>query len=299
MMTWKLWYALNTPRSHHPLFEHIASQPSWAASRLLRFIWPVGLSTLIVTFLMGVWYAPQVIMPVLFHPYVALLIGLLVFTGTVYGFIWAVSISSEITRLRGQGKYDLLCLSSLSTFGVNWIICTGYLYRQELFKRISLQRTRATQLVLSLTGALLMPLLIGLASSNQEFVLTLMITGLHAITIAGAFQVDHIQSVVMGSLIAMITPIYTRNATDTRLFAGASFFSLQLTTYLVSWFIGFELLPAGLMYLVLPPETIELIIPILRLFVFYLTREIIILTLWQTLTRHLQANHVELDLLTA
>ncbi|MBZ0294003.1 MAG: hypothetical protein K8L99_15680 [Anaerolineae bacterium] len=299
MMTWKLWRALHTPPANHPLFEHIASQPEWFPSRSLGLLWPVGLGVLTLTFLIGVWYVPQVVMPMLFHPHVALLIGLLLFTGTVYGFAWAISISSMINRMRGQGKYDLLRLSSLSTFGVNWTICTGYLYRQQLFKRISLQHTRATQLALTLTGALIMPILIGLVSSNQEFVLSLLITGLHIITIAAAFQIDHVQSVVMGSLIAMITPIYTRNITDTRIFAGVTFLSLQLTTYLISWFVGFELLPGSITALLMEREAVELVIPILRVIVFYLTREIVILTLWQVLSYHLQANRAELDLLAA
>lgn len=298
-MTWKLWRALHTPPIRHPLFGRIVSQPTHRFTHIIGWLWPVGISLLIALIFVGIWYAPRIIMPALFTPSVAAGIGLVLFTGTIYGMIWSANISSVIGRLRGEGKYDLLCLSPLSPFSINWTVCTGYLYRSELFPRVSRQRARTTQLILTITAALIMPLFIGIASANEDFVIELVITALHIICVACAFQIDHMQSVIIGSLSGILAPIHNHNLLDTRLFATFTFLSLQFTSYFVSAYLGFDLLPRLVTQFGLDAVTIELLLPLARLLVFFLAREVIITLLWQSLVYYLKAHRSELDLLMA
>lgn len=298
MMTWKLWRALQAPSARHPLFTRIANQNALPIQRYLGSMWPAGITGLLILFALGVWYSPQAIMPTLFNPSFALIVGLVLFTGTVYGLVWAVSIATMITRLRGEGKYDLLCLSPLSPFGINWTICTGFLHRNQLLTRITTQRTRAAQIALVLPGAFIMPLLISTVTNNTDFTAALLVTTLHICAITSAFQLDHIQSTVVGSLIGIHAPLHTLTALDARLLAGVGFLTLQLISYLLSAYIGFVLLPQLYLGLSINGVLMELTMPVLQLAVFYLSREVVILLLWQGLVRQLTASPAELELLT-
>ncbi len=299
MLTWKLWQALHSPPLKHPIFSHVIREHAFPMTRLISMMWPVGMTLLLILLALGIWGDPKAIMPALFNPNFALIVGLILFTGTVYGLVWSTSISIAINRLRGQGKYDLLRLSPLTPFGINWAICTGYLYRNQAFPRVNMQRTRATQIAMSLPGALIMPMLIGVASANSEFVSTMLITIIHILTIAGAFYIDFVQSIVTGTLIGIHIPIYTRTSLDSRLFSGATFLISQILTYLLAWIIGFNLLPQVYSDLKVAELTAEFTLPILRLLIFYLCHEVIILALWRILSQQLDISHNELDVLIA
>ncbi len=298
-MTWKLWRALHSPPLRHPIFSHVMREHTYIIARLVGVMWPTGITLLLILLALGIWYAPMTIMPALFNPNFAFVVGLVLFTGTVYGLVWSASISSTIHRLRGQGKYDLLRLSPLTPFGIHWAICTGYLYRNALFPRVNMQRTRATQLLMVVPGALIMPMLIGVASANGEFVATLLITTTHILTIAAAFHIDFIQSIVTGTLIGIHTPTYTRSTVDSRVFAGVTFLTAQILTYLLAWILGFNVLPQIYSDLKISAFTLEFTLPIVRLVIFYLCHEVIILALWRVLSQRLEISHQELDVLIA
>jgi hypothetical protein len=256
---------------------------------------PIGLAILGILFAVGILKLPETILPLLFNPVFGLIVGILLFTGTVYGFVWAANISQIIARIRSEGKYDLLCLSPSGKLRISWAICTGYLYRNQLFTRIYVQRTRIVQGLLTIPGALILPLFIGIAASRTPYVLMLLSTVVHTITLAIAFYVDYIQSAVMGSLIGMNVPNYTRSELDARLLAAGSFLAFQISTYVVAWAIGFGALSDIYTNLQIVGFA-ELSLPIVRLIVFYLSREALIFALWYLLTWQLQAPINEVDL---
>jgi len=298
MTTWKLWRALQTPPIKHPLFDRVTGKQAIRLSRLISMMGPVGITILIATFAVGIWYAPTAILPTLFNPNVALPLAFLLFTGTVYGLVWAASISQIIMRMRMQGKYDLLCLSQPSALVINWVICTSYLYRNHSFTRISEQRAWITRLLLMIPVAMILPLLIGFVASEQQTGIMLLSTFVHILALAAAFYIDHVQSAVLGSLIGMNVPNHTRSETDSTIMAGLMFLVLQTFSYLAAWGVGFVLLPALYTLAQADGLLIEFSLPLARLMVFYLAREVFISLLWLRLVRQLQATPAELDLLT-
>lgn len=295
MMTWKLWRALHAPPLKHPVFELITTAHTRS---YINFIAPVGLAILGTLFAIGILKMPKAILPLLFNPVFGLIVGIILFTGTVYGFIWAANISQIIARIRNEGKYDLWCLSPSSKLRISWAICTGYLYRKQLFTRINNQRLRIAQGLLTIPGALLLPLFIGIAASRHAYVLMLLSTVVHIITLAAAFYIDYIQSAVMGSLIGMNVPNYTRSELDARLLAAGGFLMFQVSTYLIVWVVGFEALSNVYTNLNIVGFA-ELSLPVIRLFVFYLSREIVIVVLWYLLKWQLQSRINETDLTLA
>ena len=298
MTTWKLWRALHDPPLNHPVFELVTAAPPIQARSYVNLIAPVGLVILGILFAIGVLKLPQTILPLLFNPIFDLIVGILLFTGTVYGFVWAANISQIIARIRNEGKYDLLCLSPSGKLRISWAICTGYLYRNQSFARVHGQRTRIVQALLMIPGALILPLFIGMAASKQAYVLMVLSTVVHIVTLAAAFYVDYIQSAVMGSLVGMNIPNYTRSELDARLLAAGGFLTFQASTYLIAWAIGFGALSDIYTNLNIDGFA-ELSLPIVRLIVFYLSREIMIFGLWHLLTRQLQARINEVDLTLA
>jgi len=298
MMTWKLWRALHTPPLKHPVFELITTVSPIQPRSYVNLIAPVGLSALGILFAIGILKLPDTILPLLFNPVFGLIVGIILFTGTVYGFIWAANISQIIARIRSEGKYDLLCLSPSGKLRISWAICTGYLYRNQLFTRIHGQRTRIVQGLLTIPGALILPLFIGIAAARYAYVLMLLSTVVHIITLAVAFYIDYIQSAVMGSLIGMNVPNYTRSELDARLLAAGGFLAFQVSTYLIAWAIGFEALSDIYLRLNIVGFA-ELSLPVIRLVIFYLSREVMIFALWYLLTWQLQARINESDLTLA
>lgn len=298
MTTWKLWRALQTPPIKHPLFDRVTGKQAIRLSRYISMMGPVGITLLIVIFAVGIWHAPTIILPTLFNPSVALPLLFLLFTGTIYGLVWAASISQIITRMRLQGKYDLLRLSQPSALVINWVICTGYLYRNHSFTRISEQRAWITRLLLMIPVAMILPVLIGFIAAEQQTGLMLLSTFIHVLALAAAFYVDHVQSAVLGSLIGMHVPNHSRSESDSAVLAGLLFLTLQTLGYGIAWMLGFVLLPQ--MYIMTQADGlfIEFSLPLIRLLMFYMTREIFINLLWLRLTRQLEANPAELDLLS-
>lgn len=293
MLTWKLWRALLTPPLNYRLFHVICQYRTLRLESLISVLSPVGIAALLIALAAGIWYSPRLIMPLLFHPVCVAFIVLVLFTGTVYGLVWSTSISQIISRLRGEGKYDLLVLAPATPLYINWAICTGLLYRDQAFKRISQQRARITQFLMMITSIMAIPLLLGILTQNTEYFEDVFSVMIHLVALTAAFHVDHIQSAVIGSLVGINTPLLAHGEADVRLFAGGTFLLLQLASYLIAWVLGFLILPA----LIGPSTELgEISLPIFRVLVFYLSREGIILILWHVLAQRLHAHPAEMDL---
>ncbi|MAS35663.1 MAG: hypothetical protein CL610_16755 [Anaerolineaceae bacterium] len=292
ILTWKLWRALLTPPVHHPLFRWIGSQPSPGFQGLVTLIGPVGMSLLVGLVALGIWHDPYHIMPLLLNPSVAAVIGFLLFTGTVYGLIWATTICALFKRLRESGQYDLLLLAPSTALTINWAICTGLLYRSQSFTRINRQRARITHLLLMLTTILFIPLLLGLSAGHEPYINEMLSIIIHIMTLTFAFQVDHIQSIIMGTLVGLNVPQWLPQMPDARLLAGVIFLMLQLTSYLLSWWIGFEALPQIIM---LDSHLNAFGLPVLRVVVFCICREAMIAALWHLLIHRLHLQPAPVD----
>jgi hypothetical protein len=294
MLTWKLWRALHEPPTHHPLFAHISKVKPSRLGHLLLFTFPMGIVILAAILGLGVLRTPQVITTPIFNTYSAGVVAFLVFTGTLYGMVWSANISRILVRLRTDGKYDLLRLSTASELHLNWAVCTGYLHRNRSFSRVHGQKARLAQYILMVPGALAMPLMIGIASENEAYTMMLMTTVVHTVVLAGAYYIDYAQSVIIGGLIGMIVPLYSRSEIDSRMVAGFSFLALQISSYAITWWLGFVALPSLYTHLNIGSGYPGLSLHLLQLLIFYACREAIISGLWNTLQRQLPAGDIAL-----
>ncbi len=296
MLTWKLWRALLTPPLNYRLFHVIRQYRPLRLERLISLLNPVGITALLIALAAGIWYSPRLIMPLLFNPVFVMFTILVLFTGTVYGLVWSTSISQIITRLRGEGKYDLLVLAPATPLYINWAICTGLLYRNQAFKRIGQQRARITQFLLMIISVMVIPLALGILTQNMTFFGEVFSAIVHLVALTTAFHIDHIQSAIIGTLVGLNTPMLARSDSDVRLLSGGVFLLLQFASYGIAWYVGFVALPH---LLTAPAEISEIGLPILRVLVFYLTRESIILLLWNLLAQQLNTRPAEMDFLAS
>ena len=103
---------------------------------------------------------------------------------------------------------------------------------------------------------------------------------LDILTLSAVSYIDHVQSVVLGSLVGILVPIYTRAGINTGFEAAGIFLTLQAIPFLVAFFI-----------VILTPDSDPII---LGLLIFYLTREGFIIGLSRILVYALNADLTEI-----
>lgn len=284
MMTWRLWRALQSPPYRNPLFQRAIRPRPQVYQVYLDRILVIGF----VAMLGGICFFSSIVLPLVFIASVGLivfpLLGVL-FSGTVLGTLWAHEISSIISGEHERGTYNLLCLCPSGALGVNWAICTGCLYRHRALERIN-----STQRVIF---AFLITVSVNVRES--QFELALIVLYIAALTVA--FHIDYVQSVVLSGLIGLYTASIVANRTDARLWTVGLFLFLQLAVYVLSWILGFVLVPG--LYVVLHFEGTYADISLLafRLVIFYAIREGVITGLWYLLLGRLNIQLPEMDLL--
>jgi hypothetical protein len=276
MNTWKLWRALNQPTTAHPIFRQVNAA---YAEELYGLI---PLQDLILHGQIWFW-------SLIFIVNTRALV-LMVFSGTLYGAIWAMSISSTIAGQRARGVYDLLCLSPTGTVGINWAICTACLHRHQTFEQVNSQEAWSVRLIL------FVPLVI---SANVVFERIFTETGgltlLWLIAFVALFYLDHVQSIIIGSLLGVLAPHYTTNRFDTCVWALGGFILVQVVSYLAVFVTSLMILPEAYAVFRFTGLLADISLPILSVLVFYGVREGIMVRLWRKLTEELNAAPTELD----
>jgi hypothetical protein len=262
MLTWKLWRGLKAPPTHHPLFRRTLIAP------LRPTPWYVGCSVIIV--------APFLLLPAI------------LFTSAFYSLRWAINIGSMIAHEREAGMFELVSLSADGGIGASWAICTAAIHRNQSLQQIQspmswIVRLGFTLLLLSSLGNFVEPLV----PSDADMPMLTLIPLLYLFTLALALYIDHMQSVAMGSLIGMLMPTYTRSRVDAGIGSLIVFLLLQVTTYVLTLFIGFSLIPSLLGSLAVSAVAASILLPILRLAIFFVIREVIVNGLWRVLVERL------------
>jgi hypothetical protein len=262
MLTWKIWRGLRNPPQQHQLFRRVMVAP------LRPTPWYVGCAVILI--------APLLLLPAI------------LFTSAFYSLRWAVTISSMIARTREAGMFDLISLSPDGALGASWAICTASIHRNQSLQQIQspmswLVRLGFTLLILASVGNFVEPLVPFGTNSTLGTIIPL----LYLFTLSGALYVDHMQSVAMGSLIGMLMPTYTRSRIDGGVGAFIVFLLLQVTTYVLTLLIGFSFLPSIFRGFDVTPTTAAILLPILRLVIFWAIREGMIAGLWRVLVERL------------
>lgn len=273
MLTWKLWRGLRRAFPEHPLYSRVMG------TSFRPMGWAMACAIVLV--------APFLLLP-----------GLL-FMSAIYALRWAVQIASIIAREREAGTYDLVALSPTGPFGCNRAISAACLHRHESLEQIQspgawiMRLTFSLVLVVSVAG-FTEPILSDQYDSGLNTFIALFYLG----TMALAIMLDHVQSIVAGNLIGMLTPHYVQGRLDAGFVAFAGFVGVQLITYVVTLLAGFRVLPDVLLALDAAPVLITLILPVMRLALFYAVREFLIQVLWRALLSELNVTTAELDFMT-
>ncbi len=298
MQTWKLWQVLRKPPAAHPLFLYIHSSAVAAVNpRLVIWFGPLMLAGLILYVLLGTWLLPRVTLPLLFSPLPGTTAVLAVFSGTFYGAAWLVTISRTLARQAGHGLYDLLWLSPSGALPAILALGTGCLHRNHSFQVVNDQRQALLNVILTTPGAAVLALFVTAFSGQPDLTEFIMLVIVGSVAVAAAFRLDHMQSIVLGSMLGMIFPLVARERGSNPLLGMIVFLLLQLASYTLLILLTFVLLPYWLRQTGLDGWYTDPLALLLGVVSFYSLRESAIQVCWRVLLRLLDADSEDLRLM--
>jgi hypothetical protein len=292
MMTRKLWFALHHPPARHPLFLRTVLLP--AAARRPFVSW----ATLLINLVLAVAFNTPTLL-FLLMPFFLLIIGI------SYGIDCALRVSTTIAKEHEDRTFDLLSLAPTGIWGTNWALATSSLYRNRDFDRLfSIIRTAlATALVLTCIVALIAVMSLSPTRpsrlpqpGNTDNFMRVAADFLAVVALIAAIYVEYVQSTVMGSVVGLFVPTYAHNRLDASLWSFGVFLLLQISTYALAWLIGFNILPDIYERLQINGWYAIFTLPVLRVAVFFLPREAMILALWRGLVQRLNVQVSEVEL---
>jgi hypothetical protein len=294
MTTWKLWAALVQPPVRHPIYRRVVTR------RAPRGQWRVVLAVAVCVLLVyGCYQASFTQSPVrLVLLSLTAQDVLVVFIGfnVAYGCLLAWSVSLTVARAREQQIYDMLCLTPGGEPGALWALGTGAMYQVRgfvWFRFIILLISAVPMLALAVHLAI--PLLLwgyGVLSGNSTTTasptyLQMVQDLLYGLTLAAAFYLSCVQSVVMSLLLGMLTP-ESVGTSSAQVWTVGIFLLLQIFTFLLTFIFSLFFLPAFYKVLHLSGGWADLSVPLVRLLFFYALREGVNTLLWRGVER--QAN---------
>jgi hypothetical protein len=297
MTTWKLWRKLKNPVFTHPLFRlTVHNKPLARTSD--RHLRAIGILLLGLFFVCALF--PGVLGGMGFCSFIGVPFLFVLLNGSFFGLTWSIAISRTVVREQELGTHDLLSVSPVGALGARWLIGTGCLYRNRALPQAN-GIVRAILIIgfaTLMVVALIMLLNIdparsrSIANTERAQAMSMLIA---ATALIAALYIDHVQSVVLGSVIGMLAPSYANQRLDAIVWAAGLFLVLQVATYLIFWLAGMILLPVLLDKLQFTGIYAEISTSILRLAFFYFLRERLITLLWHLLVQELNADTLELD----
>ncbi len=285
VMTRKLWRALTTPPFTHPLYRRTVK-----TGRISDYY--LGWVGIVVMFFISVAVLPALFFPLLlFAPVLFIMLS-----GTLYGTIWAINISSVIIRERQRGTYELLSVSPGGPLATNWALCAGRLHRDRSFERVYATIKWILRLILGFAFLAVVSVVFS-PETYRRLSVALFAFGITALVIIA--YIDYVQSIILSSLVSMVISSVTRNISDARLWTFLAFLALQVITYLLAFIVLFPILEGVYDYLLLTGTYAELSLTVMRVIIFYAIRETVIVSLWRVLVARIEADSTEFALATS
>ena len=273
MGTLSLWRGLKNPPANHPLYQRIMAAPPQAMS------WYSACAFLMV--------APLLLVPAM------------VFMSMFYSLRWAVVTSGTIAKERELGRFDLIAMSPAGAFGTTWAITSAFIHRNHSLEQIQSRSSWIFRLVFATVFlASVGNFVESLVPFGTRGALLAIIPLVYLFTLAAALYVDHLHSVAAGVLVGMLMPTYTQNRLDAGAGAFLMFLVVEIIIYTFTVFLGFSLLPTIFISLEVPSAAIALVLPFLRLGIFYLIGEGVIYGLWRILVDRLNVSASEVESMT-
>ncbi len=272
MMTWRLWKALGSPPTQHPVFQRIAFEDRDDVPQMLQTILTQG----------QIW-----LWPLLFMLDMRLLV-LSVFSGTLFGAVWIMSILHRVNQEREHHTFDLLCLTPGGMAETLWAISAGCLHQQGRFRAIHADDVMYVRgvlfLMLGFTLSAVLPRVDGQVISFGWMIVLVCILWL-----------DVIHSIVTATIASMWVSQLGLERISQQGMALVIFLVVQIAAYLLTLLIGLLTVEA---IRPLPRNLItELMPPLLSLATFMLVREMALRGLCRQLGNTLSTNLDDITIL--
>jgi hypothetical protein len=282
--TWKLWGHLLQPVAH-PLFARTIKLTLADSRFLSQIFWMAPLAGTLLC--CGIWTLFTRLQP---HLAVLSLMAIALFSTSFYVIAWIIGISITLIREYEHRTYNQLCLPPSGALGANWAICVANLHRDEALGWVNLIHKLIIGLILFIFMMVLMTAALRQAVFNPFQFIRLLVD---VLTVMAASYIDHVQSIVLGSLIGMLVPRYARSNVDARVLPVAIFLVLQALTYLVGLYAALVIVPGVFRAMQLSDWIADIGTPLLSLLAFYLARESLIAGAWWALTYQLNTRPTE------
>lgn len=276
LTTWILWDRLCHPAAH-PLYERLIKLDQRSPRSRSSSWWVVVVCLPLVC-------AAGFGLSRLSLPLVLVALVAASTLSSLYVAAWTAGISAAIGREHERGTYETYSMSPSGALGTSGAIAAAVLNRHDLLTWIDLGRRLVSGLLL---GILLAALLTTAFRQTVSQAVQLIGLLLEMIALAFITYVEHVQAVVLGSLIGILAPIYRRSTVDTPALAVTAFLALQAGTLAVMLLIWHSIKITAVWQDVLTPTLISL-------GVFYFTRELLIWAVWRLLAARLNASRADL-----
>jgi len=241
MLSFWLWRRLRVPPQVLPLpwlKSHLKVKPRRS---LLRALIPL---TIAVGGVIWMLQSPVAFFAILWF-LLALPFGFLILNGTLYGLYWSTRISMTIGREQRRRSYEMMSLAPGGALGASWLMTTMILNRSQTLRQLHII-VRAVVIIALITLLLAAVVIYASARStpSTQNTIAAAFTSMLLIALAMiALYFDHLQSVVVGSLLGMLVPSYIPTPLDARLWTTGVFLLLQLGFYLTLLIFGASSLP--------------------------------------------------------
>lgn len=224
MMTWRIWRMFYDSLPRHPLFwqelhplEPETRPPAWWQPLRNGVLVLAGICALIAFF----WIV---------LPFLLLLYFMLFAAALVSGTNAAIGVAGAINQEQVKRRYDLIALTPPGMFGIGWALGTRFLRKNRRTLRFTrLIRGFHLLCLLMVIGIVLLSHFLLQGRGMLEGTISQLLVGVFFII---ALHLDFVQSGLIGALVGMLVPAYTRRL-DTNLTAPVMFIGIKLGTYLV------------------------------------------------------------------
>ncbi|HVU10863.1 MAG TPA: hypothetical protein VHD90_06275 [Phototrophicaceae bacterium] len=267
--SWTLWRRLLDPPID-PVYERtLRTRPS--SYPISAIAWGALIFSLLTC--CGLW---SLLIPLRSSLAVLLLIVIMAAT-TFYVAAWLIQMAAALARERTRSVYDLLCVTPPGTLGITWAISAACLHSDDALGWIDASRKVLTAMTVFTLTVIVVTISL---RDTMPTVFSILQLALDIAIVTAVSYADHVQSVVLGSLIAMLAPTYVRGSIDAQVLALFVFLTLQVAACLPTVLIVIGLGTSDPLFL--------------SLLALCGVREGVIAALWRLLTVRLNAAPLEL-----
>ncbi|MGB7338245.1 MAG: hypothetical protein WBC91_05070 [Phototrophicaceae bacterium] len=291
MISLKLWRALSKPPRRHPLFQYVLLDAKREQPRITSgfVIWAMMFATIIFTF------------SIILRPVAWVILGLFMALNSIYAARWVLRIARTLTHEKETHRYDLFAALPVGLLGTSWALSTGALHRRSSFRWIPylvLVIAIVTFIALCGLSTVTLTLIDTLSDSDKAFVENLAFArgGIAALPFIILFYIDHVYSILTAIVFGQLATVDIKNTADGQIRALFGFLTIQILTYVATAGLVIVIIPN--VFTVLDVNSVQplIVLSVIGIIIFIALREAIVFTLWQMLTRLLDADNKEIAL---